>query len=79
MAKVKEVLGELGYPAREYSGHSFRAGAATTAAAVGFQDSLIKTLGRWESTAYQLYVRIPRGQLAGVSAALAMGRPSLSL
>ena len=47
-----------------------------SAAAVGFQDSLIKTLGRWESTAYQLYVRIPRGQLAGV---LAMGRPSLSI
>ena len=41
--------------------------AASTAAAVGIEDSLIKTLGRWESTAYLSYVRVPRDRLAGVS------------
>ena len=30
-------------------------GAATIAAARGLQDSLIKTMGRWESSAYTLY------------------------
>ena len=56
----------------KYSGHSFRIGAATTAASVGVEDSLIKTLGRWESSAYLLYVRVPRDRLALVSKRLSV-------
>ena len=55
---------------KRYSGHSFQIGAATTAAEVGLEDSLIKTLGRWESSAYLLYVRVPREKLASVSVQL---------
>ena len=51
----------------QYSGHSFRIGAASTVAAVGIEDPLIKTLGRWESTVYLSYVRVPRDRLAAVS------------
>jgi len=54
-----------------YAGHSFRIGAATTAAQRGIQDSLIKTLGRWESSAYTVYIRTPRETLCSVARSLA--------
>jgi len=38
-----------------YSGHSFRWGAAQHASDIGMLDSEIQTLGRWSSTAFQLY------------------------
>ena len=47
--------------ASNFNGHSFRIGAATTAASRGMEeDCIIKTIGRWESDAYQRYVKIPR-------------------
>ena len=61
----------IGIDDKKYSGHSFRIVAATTAACRGIQDSLIKTMGRWESVAYQLYVHTPREQLVAVASTLA--------
>ena len=69
---VRQALSAAGLDPSLYSGHSFRIGAATTAAAAGIPDHLIKTLGRWESSAYLLYVRTPRESLAAVSARLAL-------
>ena len=67
VAIVKEGLQRAGIDSSKYNGHSFRISAATTAAAKGIEDSIIKTLGRWESVAYLQYVKIPRSQLAGYS------------
>ena len=70
VVKLREVLEAIGLQPEKYAGHSFQIGAATTAAAQGIQDSLIKTMGQWESVAYQLYVQTPREQLAAVAATL---------
>ena len=69
--EVRSALQQGGIDPTPYSGHSFRSGAASTAAAAGVQDSLIKILGRWQSSAYQLYVRLPRESLAAISSRLA--------
>jgi len=53
------ALSLLGYPSHQYSGHSFRAGAATTAASVGMSGHEIQLLGRWRSNAYVRYIRSP--------------------
>ena len=41
-------------------------GGATTAAARGVPDHLIKTLGRWSSDAYQIYIRTPVSSIVHV-------------
>ena len=73
---VRLALRSAGYNPTSFAGHSFRIGAATAAAQRGLQDSLIKTLGRWESSAYTLYVRTPREVLCAVAGSLARRNPS---
>ena len=64
---VKERMERLGYDPGGYSGHSFRAGAATTAAKAGVEESVIKALGRWESSTYLIYVRLSPSDLRGMA------------
>ena len=70
VAKVREALMAAGLPYQHFAGHSFRIGAATTAAKAGLEDSTICTLGRWNSTAFLTYIRTPREQLAQLSRTL---------
>lgn len=72
VGRIRDVLTTIGCPAHQYAGHSFRIGAATTAAMVGIEDSMIQTLGRWHSAAFLQYIRTPKERLAAVSASLAM-------
>ena len=51
--ELRQALSRAGLNPELYAGHSFRIGAATTAHAHGIEDSMIMTLGRWKSDAYQ--------------------------
>ena len=64
---VKRALSVANIDSSAYSGHSFRIGAASAAAAAGVPAYVIKALGRWESEAYHVYIRTPREALASVA------------
>ncbi len=55
---VKQVLHRIGCDEDKYCGHSFRIGAATSAAAANIEDHMIQTLGRWSSSCYTRYIRV---------------------
>ena len=54
---LRKSLEFSGHPACRFGTHSFRIGAATTAAMCGFGSEDIKRLGRWKSGAFRLYIR----------------------
>ncbi|XP_039541789.1 mucin-5AC-like [Pimephales promelas] len=57
---LKSVLQQSGIPAKNFSSHSFRIGAATSAAQKGLSQQQIQALGRWSSDAFQSYIRTNR-------------------
>ena len=61
----------LGISSELYASHSFRIGAATSAAEAGLPPWLIQTLGRWSSNCYTLYIRTPPSVLQKVPGLLA--------
>ena len=63
LARAIEFIGEKG----PVSSHSFRIGAATWAAMAGFSGEQIKVWGRWKSSCYQRYIRLPRSSLLNVN------------
>ena len=79
--QLRHILQSMGLPQEHYAGHSFRIGAATSAALAGVEDSTIQTLGRWQSSAYLQYIRLPRDHLTQISwrlshTALSNGTPA---
>lgn len=61
--RLRGLLNTSGIAGR-YSSHSFRIGAATSAALAGVPEHMIQTLGRWTSSAYLTYIRTPRSLLS---------------
>ena len=54
---IKSLVKIQGLPIQEYTTHSLRAGAASTAAEAGFKDWEVQNLGGWRSNVYQSYIR----------------------
>ena len=75
--KIRQALSLWAY-LRSSLQASFRIGAATAAAQVGLEDSVIQALGRWSSAAFLLYIHTPREQLAQFTARLASLPPTSS-
>lgn len=58
MSYLKETLARIGLENESFTGHSFRIGASTSAAAAKVEDHVIKALGRWTSDCFIRYIRI---------------------
>ena len=65
--EIRNLLSLGGLEPKHYAGHSFRIGAATTAAAVNIPAWLIKTMGRWSSDCFERYIRTPKDTLINAS------------
>ena len=55
---LKDTISKLKLDTHFYNTHSFRIGAATSAKQARVSDTHIKTLGRWQSDAYQGWNRV---------------------
>lgn len=53
-----------------FSGHSFRAGIPSILGNLGFNDSDIKLAGRWSSSAFQAYLKLPRTRRLAMAEAI---------
>ena len=73
--ELRTILQHCGLPANNFYSHSFRIGAATTAAKAGLPPWLIKVLGRWSSDCYERYIRTPKCTILEVPRLLANTSP----
>lgn len=75
VAALKKKLIQAGIKETEFSGHSFRKGAAQYAADQGMLDENIQRLGRWTSNAFRLYFKTSPATLFNLNLSLQKGIP----
>ena len=68
---LRNILAAAGYQPHAFNTHSFRIGAATSAAQAGIPTPQIKLLGRWRSSAYKCYIRTVKESLRSAASSLA--------
>ena len=64
--ELRTILHHCGFRSNNYYSHSFRIGAATSAASAGIPSWLIKVLGRWSSDCYERYIKTPKSSILAV-------------
>ena len=72
---LRDAACHAGLPFHSLKGHSFRIGAASSAATAGLPDWLIKVMCRWSSHCYQLYIRTPKQVLLSAAPRMASSSP----
>ena len=68
---VSCLLEELELTISHYNAHSFRIDTATSAKFAGIFNVYVKKLSRWQSDAFQIYIKPPAAKLASLSKQLA--------
>lgn len=74
LREVSRALRQAGLKPEEFSGHSFRKGGAQSLADAGVPPHVIKTMGRWASWCFALYIRMTREDLTRLSHTMAAHR-----
>ena len=59
---TRMLMGSIGEQPSQFGTHSYRIGGATALFAAGADPTIIRTMGRWSSDCYRLYVRACFGQ-----------------
>lgn len=68
---IRILLRNLHLNPSQYSGHSFRIGAASAASHHGVPDHIIRRLGRWKSGCFARYIPNPQTEMAQAFSKLA--------
>jgi len=65
--RQERLAGYLEGADSQFTSHSFRTGAASMMGVLGYMDDDIKVIGKWSSTAFEKYVKLPRNKRKAVA------------
>jgi hypothetical protein len=77
LSTVQLLVKSIGLDPAHYGTHSLRIGGATALFAAGASETVIRTMGRWSSDCFRIYVRACVGQCADWSRRAGSAAPEL--